>query len=417
MTQLNVLLATLGSAGDVNPFVAIGRALLDRGHRVTLITSAHFQDIVAKAGLGFFGLGTRDDYAQVVDDPDLWDPSRGFQVFARRVVIPAIRPVYDIVASNLRPNTVVVAQGQAFGAHLAHERLAVPFVTINLQPVAFRSAHDSALIPPWIPLVARPSLFRLIDFLVLDRELANPVNALRGELGLAPVKHVFGSWAHSPQKTIGLFPEWFAPPQVDWPPNTKQAGFVLTSEDTPPQHSGLARFLDSGPPPIVFTPGTEMKHAQGFFAASIRALTHLGHRGILLSRHTQHIPSPLPEGVVSFPYISFASVLPRAAAIVHHGGIGTIAQSFAAGIPQVIRPMAHDQPDTAARVQRLGVGLTVSPRHYTPDRVHSALRDLLASQPIREACRLYSTKVNSAEALTVVCDEIEAVASRYAAYR
>ncbi len=168
-------------------------------------------------------------------------------------------------------------------------------------------------------------------------------------MGLAPAKHILGSWAHSPDKTIGLFPEWFASPQPDWPQNAKLAGFVLHSDGPgtlPPQ---LVDFLDAGAPPIIFTPGTEMKHAHDFFATSVQALAQLGRRGILVSRHTEHLPPSLPEGVISFPYIPFDAALPRAAAIVHHGGIGTTAQAIAAGIPQVVRPMAHDQPDNAAR--------------------------------------------------------------------
>jgi len=415
VTRLNVLLATLGSAGDVYPFLAIGRALRGRGHAVTLITSAHFQQDVAAAGLAFAALGTRDDYTRVVDDPDLWDPDRGFRVFARRVVVPAIRPVYDLLSANLRPNTVVVAQGQAFGAHLAHEKHHVPFATINLQPVAFRSIYDSPLIPHWIPHIARPLVYSAIDFLILDRELAAPINALRTELGLSPVKHVFGSWAHSPQKTIGLFPEWFAPPQTDWPPNTELAGFVLFNSPSATLPANLARFLDTGTPPIIFTPGTEMKHAHDFFTTSVEALALLGQRGILLSRHVEHLPPALPEGVISLPFIPFDSALPRAAAIVHHGGIGTIAQAFAAGIPQLIRPMAHDQPDNAARVQRLGVGVTVTPNQYTPDRVHSCLHTLLTAKDVMRACELYSAKVTSAEPLSVVCREIESLGDRYAA--
>jgi rhamnosyltransferase subunit B len=99
----------------------------------------------------------------------------------------------------------------------------------------------------------------VIDFLLLDRELAGPINAFRAELGLAPVKHILGSWSHSPDKTIGLFPEWFAAPQPDWPQNAKLAGFVLHSDGpgTLPPH--FVDFLDAGPPPIIFTPGTEMK--------------------------------------------------------------------------------------------------------------------------------------------------------------
>jgi rhamnosyltransferase subunit B len=417
MSRLRILLVTIGSAGDVNPFLAIGRALSDRGHAVTLISGAPFENAALEAGLAFVPLGTRDDYMRVVDDPDLWDPNRGFRVFARRVVVPAIRTVYDLLISRMEPNTstVIVAQGQAFGAHLVHEKHGIPFVTVNLQPAAFRTIHDTPLIPRWIPSIARPFLYAAIDFLLLDRELAGPMNAFRAELGLAPVKHILGSWAHSPDKTIGLFPEWFAAPQPDWPQNAKLAGFLLHSDGPGALPSELADFLGAGEPPIIFTPGTEMKYAHDFFTTSVQALAQLGRRGILVSRHTEHLPPKLPEGVISYPYIPFDAALPRAAALVHHGGIGTTAQAFAAGIAQVVRPMAHDQPDNAARVQRLGVGVTIPPKQFTADRVHFSLQSLLSSPNVTAACQLYAGKASSSDALTVVCQEIEALADRHAA--
>ena len=172
-----------------------------------------------------------------------------------------------------------------------------------------------------------------------------------------------------------------------------------------------ARFLDSGPPPVIFAPGTEVKRAEAFSASSIRAVAQLGRRAILLSRHTQQLPSQLPEGIIAFPHIPFSTALPRAAAIVHHGGIGTVAHAFATGIPQIIRPMAHDQPDNAARVGRLGVGKTIHPQEYTARRLQSALQALLSSDSVSETSRRYSERVASDKALSIICDEIEGLAN------
>lgn len=130
----------------------------------------------------------------------------------------------------------------------------------------------------------------------------------------------------------------------------------------------------------------------------------------MLSRHPQQLPSQLPEGIIAFPHIPFSTVLPRAAAIVHHGGIGTVAHAFAAGIPQIIRPMAYDQPDNAARVERFGAGKTIHPKEYTAPRLQSALTALLSSDSVSETCRRYSERVASDKALSIVCDEIERLA-------
>jgi rhamnosyltransferase subunit B len=179
MTQssFHILLSTIGGAGDVNPFVAIGRELRQRGHRVTLVTSSYFQPFAKWAGLDFIGLGTSEDYRKPVDDPDLWDPKTGFRVFARRVVIPAIQRLYETLSHNLASNVVLVAQGQAFGAHLVHEKYGAPFVTIHLQPAAFRSVYDAPLMPVWIPRFLRPTVYALFDSLVLDREFVRDVKS------------------------------------------------------------------------------------------------------------------------------------------------------------------------------------------------------------------------------------------------
>ena len=206
-SHLRVLLATIGSVGDVNPFVAIGRELRRRGHQVTLVTSAYFESLAKQAGLDFIGLGSPEDYRRTVDDPDLWNPKTGFRVFARRVVIPAIRPLYEILSQELSPNFVLVAQGQAFGAHLVHEKHRVPFITIQLQPAAFRSIYDAPLMPRWIPRFLRPATYALFDDLVLDREFAPYLNSFRSQIGFPDVHRIFASWVHSPRKTLGLFPD------------------------------------------------------------------------------------------------------------------------------------------------------------------------------------------------------------------
>ena len=87
--------------------------------------------------------------------------------------------------------------------------------------------------------------------------IAPALNAYRAELGLAPVSRIFRSWIHSPQRVIGLFPEWFFPPQPDWPAQIRLTGFPLFDEaGLHPLDPGLDAFLAAGDPPIAFTPGS-----------------------------------------------------------------------------------------------------------------------------------------------------------------
>jgi UDP:flavonoid glycosyltransferase YjiC (YdhE family) len=171
------------------------------------------------------------------------------------------------------------------------------------------------------------------------------------------------------------------------------AGFPLFDE------RGLAEvpadveaFLAAGEAPLVFTPGTAMKQGQAFFAAAVEACGRLGRRGMLLTRFPEQVPSPLPEGVRHFGYVPFSQVFPRAAAVVHHGGVGTTAQALAAGVPQLVMPLAHDQPDNAARVRRLGAGRAIAVKKFRGPAVAAALGELIGSAEVRARCRAVAAK-------------------------
>jgi rhamnosyltransferase subunit B len=404
-----ILLCTIGSAGDVNPFIGIGKQLKERGFRVVLITSPYFEATARDEGLEFVGLGTTEDYLSIIQDADLWSPDKGFKVFAERVVFPIMEPAYEIIAGFDPANTVLVAQGQFFAAHIAREKLGFPFITVHLQPAAFRSAYDFPMSPVKLPPFAVRGLFTLIDALLLDKLFAPNINRFRRTLDLPPLRNVFGGWMHSPQLNLGLFPEWFAQPQRDWSPATRLTGFVLydkqNEEENLPEE--LESFLSAGDPPILFTAGTAMKHADRFFRDCVEACQRLGRRGILLTAHPEQLPTDLPQGIRHFAYVPFSKALPRALALVHHGGIGTTAQAIAAGIPHVIRPMAHDQPDTAARVARLGIGATLTPDKFNAMSLAEKLRTLVTSQVVKERCITFSEKIHPEQALEDTCEIIE----------
>lgn len=180
-------------------------------------------------------------------------------------------------------------------------------------------------------------------------------------------------------------PEWFAPQQPDWPEQTRLTGFPLFDEkgirEVPAE---VESFLNAGEPPIIFTPGSAMAHGHAFFREAVKALKQLNRRGILISPFTDSLPADLPANVRHFPYIPFSQVLPRAAALVYHGGIGTCAQALQAGIPHLVQPMAHDQFDTLSRVRDLGVGLGISPAKFKGPRIAETLNLLLTDPDFKD---------------------------------
>jgi rhamnosyltransferase subunit B len=409
-----VAVVALGSAGDVHPNVALALALRRRGNRVVLITSKYFEPLACRVGLEFVGLGTTEDYHAAVQDPDIWSPYRAFSVVARRLIVPNIAGIFEILSQWSKTEEVVVAaSGLAFGARIAHEKLGLPLATVHLQPVMFRSLRRPPVfgfpdVLGFLPRFLRRPYLRAADRFVIDPHLAPAVNAFRAGLGLPPVRRLLDRWMHSPQLVIGLFPEWFAAPQPDWPPNVHLTGFPLYDErDSREPQPELDRFLDAGDAPVVFTGGSAMAQDAEFFRVSVEVCRASGRRGLLLTQFPEQLPARLPETVRHFHYVPFSKVLPRTAAFVHHGGIGTVAQGLAGGVPQLVVPLAHDQPDNAIRVRGLGVGEMLLPKHYHLKPVLRRLDDLLGSAAIRENCRRRSRDLSADRALERTCELIE----------
>ncbi len=410
---MNILLAPVGSHGDVHPFLGIGQMLLRRGHRVTMFTNGLFEPLARKVGFDFVEVGTAEQFRQIISDPELWDAKRGWKkvVESMSELIPL---QYDALQSHVVPaDTVIVAASLAFGARSLQDKTGVPLVTVHLQPSIVRSAYAPPKLPGAPPLGWAPPWFlrvvnATVDRFVLDPVVGKTLNAFRAGVGLPPVRRILSEWWHSPTLTIGLFPEWFAPPQPDWPKQMKLTGFPLFDEKgIEPLSPELVSFLEAGDKPIAFTPGSAMFHGREFFQASAQACAILNRRGILLTRHRENVPENLPPGVIHVPYAPFSELLPRCAALVHHGGIGTTAQGMAAGVPQLIMPMSHDQPDNAERLKKLGIGDDISVKRFRGEIVARKLRALIENQEVASRCRETATRFVNARPVETTCDLIE----------
>jgi UDP:flavonoid glycosyltransferase YjiC (YdhE family) len=408
---MRVILAPVGSSGDVLPFVALGAELRQRGHDVFVVTSPYFRDAVEAEGLTLEPLGTVEHYLEVARNPQLWHPKHAFGVIAREVTGTLFREAYERIAALVLPGeTVAAGSALAFGARVAQDRLGLPYATVHLQPSVLRSVIDMPTFGPPIPRIrwVRRAFFWIADAFYIDRFLRGPINTERRRLGLGPIRHV-EAWWHSPQRVIGLFPEWFASHPPDWPPQVRLTGFPLADgRAAHPMPAELRRWLDAGEPPIVFSFGSAMMHANELFAAGAEACRRLGRRGLLLARFGEQIPAELPIGVAHFAYAPFGEVFPRAAALVHHGGIGTTAQALAAGRPQLIVPFAHDQPDNAERVRRLGAGASLKPRKADAAGLARKLAELLADERLAAGAAKCAERIQDPQRdVAAACDLIE----------
>ncbi|AQR69234.1 hypothetical protein BZG29_13435 [Janthinobacterium sp. LM6] len=411
-----VIIASSGTGGDMQPFIALAQGLQQRGRRVLLLAPG-WQEAAAQASkLPYRTFGSAEEGQAMLGDPALWDERKGWGVVWNGLV-PHLGAVRDVVQGLPADEACVVLCHPILVPMAALARSARPdlrIVAAYLAPSNLCSSHDfltagSLRIPAWVPLAWRQALWRMIHRTMIDPLLLPGLNGARAQHGLPPEAHFFAHMLSAPDASLGLFPAWFAAPQADWPPHFAQAGFTAAgmpgAAALPPE---LERFLGEGEPPIVFTPGTGHQHAQRYFSIALEVLRRLGRRGLFLTPHAAQVPQHLPAGVLWQAHVPFAALLPRAAAVVHHGGIGTSADAFRAGIPQLIVPFAYDQFDNGWRANRLGVGEVLLARRLSAGRMQRQLARLLAAPEVRLACGEVARRMGQGLESARLLDHVEA---------
>ncbi len=417
---MRLLLTAFGSYGDVFPMVGLGAAMHARGHRVAIITNPHFRSVVEDANLELISLGTEQEYDELTKHPDLWHPLRGPLFVMKHAMVGLLRETYRLISSHY------VAGETVLGAHLLdlasrcfQEKHGAPLASIPLAPVALRSLVAPPRMfgmfqPRWMPRLLTAMQFWLGDRCFIDRLLEPELNAFRSELGLLNIHRPLQSWYLSPQLVLGLFPDWFAPQQPDWPEATSLVGFPLWDQQAAkvPLSNSAKQFFDEGEAPLVFAPGSAMTQGKAFFESAIEACRRMRRRGMLMTKYPDQLPSQLPAGVRHFQFEPFSLLLPRAAALVHHGGIGTTAQGLTAGLPHLVMPMAYDQLDNATRLQRLGVGRILLRRHFLGPAVARELDALLTSATVQTQCDRWKQKCDGDASLARACEQLEQLAEK-----
>lgn len=416
-----IVLTTFGSFGDIHPYMALALELTSRGHNALIATTEVYREKIEGAGIEFYAI--RPDITGP-EDPEteelirkIMAPQTGAEFLIKELILPFVRESYDDLTEAVRGADLLVTHVITFAGPLVAQKTGLPWVSSVLAPVSLWSARDP-LVPPnakWLAPFLRVAGERVNRaFLGLIRKYTRPwmepIYALRKELGLPPGEHPLFDGQHSPTRVLALFSSVISEMQLDWPSQTVVTGFPFyDKKDETPIAPELLRFLDEGPPPLVFTLGSSAVYiADDFFRESIRAVKRLDQRAVLLIGDTRNMPKePLPKEIVAFDYAPYGLLLPRASVIVHQGGVGTTAQALRAGRPTLVIPYNHDQPDNASRIARLGVGRTLSRKSYRSSRVVQELTELLDNPIYAHRAAEIGVIVRNENGAGAACDEIE----------
>ena len=381
-----IVLSTFGSFGDVHPYMAIGMELKRRGHVPVIATMAGYREKIESVGLKFAAVrpdipSPKEQGQEFIDK--LMQPITGPKFLLEEVIFPAVRESYADLLHATAGADLLITHPAAPAGPLLGRKTGLPWISTVLAPFSFYSAYDPPVPPFWqwtrkFSLLG-PTVMGFLLGVAKGAYKAKAISDFCAELGLEFKGNPTFEAQHSPTLVLALFSELFGRRQPDWPPQARITGFCFYDGDHETQMPAeLTRFLDSGAPPIVFTLGSSAVWvARDFYEESIQAAKLVGRRAVLLIGDERNLPRSLPKGVIALDYVPYQSIMPRACAVVHHGGVGTTSQGLLAGVPTLIVPFAFDQSDNAEHARKLGTSRTLYRQKYVATRVAHELGELL----------------------------------------
>lgn len=390
----NILLITIGSRGDIQPFIALGKGLQAAGHTVALQTAESYRPMVEAHGIayqymnnGFMAL-TESKAGQAATEGG----GKGFALIKQ--VMPLLRSMLDdewAAVQAFQPDVIVYHPKSLGGYHFA-EKLGIPaFLSVPLPLYTPTAAYPNPVVPP-LPLGAGYNRFTYKLMGLATAPYMGVINDFRVNVLGLPKRGRFASELVQPDGTPTqvLYPysRHVLPIPADYPPSVHVTGYWTLDHDSelhaPP--ADLAAFLAAGAPPVYVGFGS-MSGAKASQRAEIvlEALMKSGQRGVLASGWGGLKPSALPDSVFMIDQAPHGWLFPRMAAVVHHGGAGTTAAGLRAGKPTVIVPFIADQPFWGRVVADIGAGPAPIPQgKLTADNLAAAITQAVSDSAMRQ---------------------------------
>jgi Glycosyl transferases, related to UDP-glucuronosyltransferase len=413
---MKIVICTFGSLGDVHPKIALGLELRRRGHEVVFSLMEWYREKIEMLGFEFSPLRPNFDIEDRELGRELVDADKGTEKLIREILLPNLDLMYEDLMRAVEGADLLITGEVVYVAKSVVEKTGIKWVSTSLAPISFFSAYDPSVYPNaiwydklrFMPVFFHQAFFKLVSG-VVGRWL-EPYREFRRRLGLDENHDPVFLGKNSPSLHLASFSKVLAKPQPDWHSPTLQTGFCFYDgqDDFGKMPEKLTEFLDAGEPPIVFTLGSAaVMDSRDFFEQSAKAARILGKRAVLLYGVFNQPPKGLDENIVGFEYAPYSQVFPRAACVVHQGGVGTTAQVLRAGVPHLFMPFSHDQPDNAARCVRLGVARTISRNAYTAESAAHELRELLSNPEYKTNALRAKSVVDSEHGTRIACDAVE----------
>lgn len=396
-----ILMATIGSLGDLHPFLAIGRELQALGHEVTVATSDKHGPRIEEAGMKFAEIPPKfpEESEQNRVMERFMDPRHGSDRVMTELIAPCAADTLRTIEPLVHDADILVLHPFVVSAAYLAEKVGKPWVALPYAPMMFATIEE----PPIVHDMRRPERLKWIgnwplSWIMKFALAANRKNwqvflDIRKQLGLppAPGHPFFDHYLKKADMVVACFSESLGKPLAEWPKTTVQTGFAFFDSNDAVYgkelNAELNDFLASGDPPVVVTLGSTGVYTAGtFYRDAWAAVQKIGRRAVLLTGpETETLRQEIvdPDCLI-LNYVPHTAIFPRGCVNIHHGGLNTTGQALRAGVPQLVVPMSHDQFDNAARIVRAGRGLSLPKAEFTVERAVPLLSRLVDDPSFRE---------------------------------
>ena len=416
-----IVITTFGSTGDLNPFVALGFALRSSGHDVLFAVEANFEQQVSLLGFPVKVLTGDQDKAlgsfgyQIFNSDQ---PLTSLKLLVDRYILPTLPAKVAELREICQQADLLISVASQFAASIVAEMLQIPWISVILTPSTLPSAQIAAqptrvLLPtPLQRLNNRFSWF--LGGIFLRRLVDKPVNQLRRTLHVPPRSNLMWTGNLSPRFTALAVSPALVPRPDDWPEYVRMTGFCFWDGSVDWQFpETLKAFLHGGKPVVAVTAGTvapgERVLFLPYYQVSTESILACGARALLINAPETKVSPEQREDVLNVPFAPFSQVFPACAAVIHHGGIGTIAQCLRAGVPSLVVPGGMDQPFNAAQVVQRQAGLWISRKRYTLSRAEQTLKALLCTSIYQDQARKIQAQIMQEDGVAALCAAVEQV--------
>lgn len=388
---MNIALVTDGTWGDVLPFIFLAQELKNRGHEVTIYTNEYYKQYITSQNINFTAVTTLSLRNSFLSNEKLWHPTQGVKVIGKASQ-EILKESWSVLNKIKHPD-LIVSYTFMYSAHTLADLYNIPCITLCISPIQIRShKHLPTLFTGqnynFLPQIGKKIFYYIGDTFFIDPYFKKAVNDLRKSLNLSPIKSFVH---HSTLKypTIGLWPEWYSKKESDQP-NLHLTNFPKNVEFINEDNSEIISWIKSGTAPVIVTMGSGYR----FYSQLIQELKKISSskNRFLIIAGTETYSLSEESHICIVPTVKLSSILPLGKVFIHHGGAGTVAQAINAGIPQLVIPMSHDQPDNASLIKSNGLGDILWGVTPKAEDIIKKIDKIISNKKIKDNCKIAQEK-------------------------